>query len=71
MSHETRTLEYPSGSILIRAARKKQEIWVYDNRSLSQTIFFMDISSCEGVVLNRDEDITELEIGMILTLLFP
>ena len=42
--HESKVLTYPSGSMLIRAALKKQEIWVFESKSICNTTFKIDIS---------------------------
>ena len=41
--HESKVLTYPSGSMLIRAALKKQEIWVFESKSIFKKPVFEKI----------------------------
>lgn len=67
--YDTRTLTYPNGSKLIRVAKKFSEIWVYENTWLWNTVFEIDITEWEGVVINGQEELLQLTIGNFSTVI--
>ena len=42
-TYEAKYLVYPSGSRLIRYAKRQKEVWLYENNSLSTTYFYLSL----------------------------
>lgn len=54
---------YPSGSTLTRKFGNGCETWEFDNKSLNNAVFSLDLSSCEGITFeDGSDDVQEVKI---------
>ena len=45
----SKTITYPSGAILRRKVNDNTEVWEIDNKSLNDSIFSINLSTCQGI----------------------
>ena len=43
--YEAKYLEYPSGSRLLRLAKGWKEVWLFENKSLCTTFFYLSLTN--------------------------
>lgn len=53
---QTKTIRYPSGVVLTRSFDNEQETWEIDNKALSTADFTVDISRCENVTFEGEDE---------------